>query len=353
MKKLFWVLFIGFIGFGLFAQVTDTQIRDAANTLGVPFEVLKQLVYSYLPSDATLQITGTITPGNTITEKLAWLQRNAESHNTYILEVKANENIAPATLGYSGGINITIVLRGDNVNRTVRLNSNGTMFTVKSSITFVLDNNITLQGHPGNNGTMVYVDGGTFRMRTGATITGNTRSNDNGGGVYVGSGTFEMTGGTIYGNTAHEHGGGVCLNDSSGTFIMSGGIISGNTASKGGGVEGGSITMSGGIISGNTAREYGGGVSVGRTFAMRGGTITGNTAIKYGGGVYANSSFTKTGGTITGYNTDRTDGNVVKDGEGTIARRGHAVYVNENRRKETTAGPDVRLDNSSTGGWDN
>ena len=301
-------------------------------------------------------IEGTMVPGASLAAKLSWLQRNAESHNTYILGVNANESIAPATLGYSGGINITIVIRGDSVNRTIRLNANGKMFTVNSNTTFVLDNNITLQGHPGNSGTMVHVNGGTFRMRTGATITGNTNSNASGGGVYVESGTFEMTGGTIRDNTAREYGGGVSMNDSRGIFTMSGGTISGNTAPKGGGVEGGTITMSGGTISGNTASR-GGGVNVGRTFIMRGGIITGNTARENGGGIYVgSSSFTKTGGTITGYNSDRTNGNTVRDEEGTIARKGHAVFVNDNRRKETTAGPGDNLSYSNgraTGGWDN
>ena len=63
-------------------------------------------------------ITGTMVPGNSLAEKFAWLQRSAESHNTYILEVSANENIAPTTLEYKGAINVTVVLRGDNVNRT-------------------------------------------------------------------------------------------------------------------------------------------------------------------------------------------------------------------------------------------
>jgi len=47
MKKAFCVLFFAFIGFGLFAQATDAQIRQAATTLGVPYEALKQFVESY------------------------------------------------------------------------------------------------------------------------------------------------------------------------------------------------------------------------------------------------------------------------------------------------------------------
>jgi TolB-like protein len=318
------------------------------------------------PSASTTRVTttppieGTIVPGANLTEKLAWLQRSAESHNIYILELNANENIAPHTFEYRGAINITIALRSDNANRTVRLRSNGTMFTVRSNVTFILENNVTLQGHSGNNGVIVNIEGGTFRM-TGGTISGNASS-----GVHLSSGNFTMNGGIITGNSnlnrgSYVGGGGVCVANS-GTFTMNSGTISGNTSSSGGGVYiwgygGGNFIMNGGTISGNTANG-GGGVCLesGGSFTMRGGIITGNTAVEYGGGVYAHSfpNFTKTGGTITGYNSDPSNGNAVRDDAGNVfARRGHAVYVNENRRKETTAGPGVNLSSGATGGWDN
>jgi TolB-like protein len=124
-------------------------------------------------SGTASSIVGTIVPGNNLTEKLAWLQRSADSHNTYILELNANESISPHVFEFSGGINITVVLRGVGANRTIRLQSHGTMFTVRSNVTFILDNNITLHGHRGNTGSMVNVDGGIFRMNTGSVITGN------------------------------------------------------------------------------------------------------------------------------------------------------------------------------------
>ncbi|WP_461256907.1 CsgG/HfaB family protein, partial [Treponema sp. R80B11-R83G3] len=281
---------------------------------------------------ATPLTEGTMVPGNNLTEKLTWLDRNADSHNTYILVVNANENIAPYMFNYSGAINITVALRGDGQNRTIRLRTNGTMFTVSANITFILENNVTLQGHNGNSTALVYINGGTLKMRTGSTITGNTDktvgSSRDGGAIDISGGIFEMTGGTISGNTAYDAGGGVYI--LSGTFTMSGGIISGNTALKGGGVH---------ISSG--------------TFNMRGGTITGNTARENGGGVYAGSTFAKTGGTITGYNTDQVNGNAVKDEAGnTLARRGHAVFRNDNQRKETTAGTSVNLSSNDSGRWD-
>jgi hypothetical protein len=283
---------------------------------------------------------GTVLSGTAnLSAKLAWLDRSVESHNTYILEVNANESINAYTFNYSGAINITIILRGVGENRTIRLSKNVTMFSVNENVTFILDNNITLRGHSQNNGRMVNVDGGIFKMNNGSVITGNT-----GGGVRA-AGIFEMNGGTISDNTA-EDGAGVI-----GYFTMNGGTISGNTVRDLGGgvnVQWGSFIMNNGTISGNTAR-VGGGVS--GDFTMNGGTITSNTATEYGGGV-STGTFIKTGGTITG--SDTNGGNAVKDSQGSISRKGHAVYAiyYVARRKETTAGPSHNLDSKSDAGWD-
>ena len=295
----------------------------------------------------------TIVPGTTLAARLSWLQTNAASGVDYTLEVDADESIAPQTLSYSGRSNIGVTLRGSgasagDANRTISLSSNGTMFTVVSGVTLVLDNNITLQGHNDNTNSMVHVDGGTLIMNAGKisgnTISGNTSSY--GGGVLVsGGGTFTMNGGEISGNTVSVSasssystsatGGGVSV--SSGTFIMSGGEISGNTASSGGGVYvGGTFTMNSGEISDNTASS-GGGVYVGGTFTMNSGEISGNTASSSGGGVYVGGTFTMNGGEISG-NTGYAGGGVfvigtftMSGGEisgNTASSAGGGVYVN-------------------------
>ncbi|MDR3012357.1 MAG: CsgG/HfaB family protein [Chitinispirillales bacterium] len=352
----------------------------------------------------TPSIQGTNVPGANFTEKLAWLRNNAESHATYILEANANETIAPQTLEYDDLINVTIVLRGDHTNRTVRLQSHGSMFTVRSSTTLILNNNITLHGHSGNN-ALVMVRGGTFRMNAGSTITGNLRStteNTNGGGVHVDSaGVFEMNDGIIFANTA-RFGGGVYVGPR-GSFTMKGGSITGNNANNGGGVSirgrgfdnsHTTFTMTGGIISDNIASEIGGGVFVhhevanrsqttftmlngtissntansgggvgvdngSSNFFMRGGTITGNIAHGNGGGVFrgGNGSFIKNGGIITSYNTNTNNGNAVRDGNGNVqANRGHAVFVRGNYRKEATVGTRMNLfieaGHIPSGNWD-
>ncbi|GHV10865.1 hypothetical protein AGMMS49938_00600 [Fibrobacterales bacterium] len=294
-----------------------------------------------LTTEATAD--GTVLKGASLASKLSWLGRNAVSHNTYIIEACTDESVNPYTFYYSGAVDITVILRGDGANRTLKLNSNNSMFTVKENVTLILDRNITIQGHSQNDKCLVYGDGGILKMNDFATI----KDNDN-CGVYLNGGTFTMTGGTILGNRAS----GVYL--SSGTFAMSGGTISSNSASKGGGVNAqyGTFKMTGGTISSNRASEGGGVYSSSHAFAMQGGTITGNTASSYGGGVYGNIS--KTGGTITGYNSDQANGNKVADASGTIARRGHSVYYSASLRKESTAGENDDLSSSNKiGAWDN
>jgi len=253
------------------------------------------------------------------------LQRSADSHETYIIEVNTNENIAPYTFEFKGAINITVVLRGVGGNRTIRLQSNGPMFRVNTSVTLILENNITIQGHPGNWAAMIDVYGGTFIMN-GSLITGNSKC-----GVYI---------------------------DDNGTVTMNGGTISNNTDEYGGGVRivRGTFTMNGGLISGNTALKNGGGVGIHGSgiFIMRAGTISGNTARDYGGGIAQFGTFSKIGGTVTGYKSDPTNGNVVKDEDGNVvARRGYAIYSgNGEKRKETTAGPNNNFAKDGSGPWD-
>jgi uncharacterized repeat protein (TIGR02543 family) len=304
----------------------------------------------------------TAVPGAALEDKLTWLRTNAIDNGFYIVEVTADESILPQTLSYTGKTNVTICLKADTEMRTISLSVNGSLFTVQTGVTLILDNNITLNGKTENNTSLVYVYG-TLEMREGSFVTGNQKyiytstSNVSGGGVYISGGTFTMSGGEISGNTAYArsgdfnfvtsnaYGGGVCV--SGGSFTMSGGKISGNTAQA----------SSQSFSSGSTSSyAYGGGVYVsGGTFTMSGGEIYGNTAYagnSYGGGVclgYGGGTFTKTGGTIYGYTSGDTNSNTFKnDG------RGSAVYVSYSKYRETTAGPTVNLDSSkdgAAGGW--
>jgi hypothetical protein len=259
--------------------------------------------------------------------QLGWLavRDNVTSNVTYILEINSDQTISPHVFSNhssgstsSGTRNITIRLRGIGGNRTIKLSSNGNMFTVPRSNTLILENNITLHGHNGNSGSIVYIDGDA---RVGYGIGAR----------------FEMAGGTITGNITESHGGAVYVRN--GTFIMQGGTISGNSAIRGGGVY-----------------MFEGASGVTANFDMRGGTITGNTAAVQGGGLWiANSDFVsveKTDGTITGYDTDPETGNAVMSGSTAQTGMGHAIYRGADQRRETTVGPAVDLRHDREDGWD-
>ena len=256
----------------------------------------------------------------TLAEQLEWLRNVAQSGGSYLVELNSDDNITPAEAGLPGAAwnddrsNITVTLISTGEEREVSLAQNGTMFTVPSGITLVLDYNVTLIGRTDNTSSLVNVqNGGTLVMNTGARITGNTLSGGVvGGGVNVGSGgTFEMYGGIISNNSAHS-GGGVNVSGTGATFTMHGGIISNNTPSiSGGGVNigfGGVFEMHDGTIADNsTAGGGGGGVNVGYdgVFEMHGGTISNNTSPGSGGGVNIGFGgvFEMHDGTIAGNNT--------------------------------------------------
>jgi uncharacterized repeat protein (TIGR02543 family) len=318
-----------------------------------------------------------IVPGETLEEKFNWLQTNAASNTAYSVIVTDEENlILNKTLSYSGKINVTIRLQGDNNMRTVSSlseNSHSYLFAVNSGVTLILENNITLKDSYAISVVLIS-SGGALVMREGSVITGNNRSSSSGGGVFVDNGIFTMNGGKIKGSNAtisnEGRGGGVYVNG--GTFTMNDGEISGNYASERGGgvyVNTGTFTMNNGKISGNTVYgrgntlylNGGGGVHVYRgTFMMNGGEISGNTAysgrtdnVSRGGGVYVYSGdFKKTGGIIYGYTADDTNSNYVSG----QSSNGHAVFIQTPsiKRREITAGPTVNLDsskNGADGGW--
>jgi hypothetical protein len=248
-----------------------------------------------------------------LTTALSAIQSSAEDNFT--ITVTADLSIDPVSLtdaGYSGK---TITLKGDRSERTMSLSSTGSLFTVGSGVTLILENNITLMGRSDNIDSLVKVDSGNLIMNNGAKITGNTTSSG-GGGVHINSGDFTMNGGSITDNEVlannHNGGGGVYINN--GTFTINNGDISSNRASStnayvdvGGGVcvmEDGTFIMNGGKIRDNTASvsgyyaDAGGGIWLidSGIFSMTGGEISGNTASSSyssitfaGGGVCMNS----------------------------------------------------------------
>jgi fibronectin type 3 domain-containing protein len=258
--------------------------------------------------------------GSDLTEKLTWLRNNTVSNSIYIIELDSDApNVSSFNLSYSGNNNIKIFLRGNGGMRTITLSG----IIVGSGVTLILDNNISIKRGSNNDGSLVYLDGGTLIMNTGVKI-----NNNNGGGVFLYSGaTFTMNGGEIYGNNGRG------VNVDSGTFTMNGGRISDFNFSNGGGVymSGGTFIMNDGKIFGNTASWYGGGVYVnanGAIFTMNGGEISGNTSDQRGGGVYIEKGiFTMNDGKIS-CNTTNFYGGGIGVNSGTFTMNGGEISGN-------------------------
>lgn len=137
----------------------------------------------------------------------------------------------------------------------------GNLFIVSGSGSSLRITGAVLDGAAGDisqaGGSLVYVDGGSLELSTGATLQNNKNSSNtskiNGSGVHLASGSFTLAGGSITGNQTAGNGAGVYL--AGGTAVISGGSISGNQiiAASGGlgsGVynHGASLTISGGHI---------------------------------------------------------------------------------------------------------
>jgi hypothetical protein len=266
------------------------------------------------------------------------------------LEGWKDNNNSVVSVVYGGNL----MLKGNakiTGNKNTNPNITGVVFGV-----YVISGTFTMEsGEISDNGGIgVFVSRGTFTME-GGEISGN-----NGTGVHIiSNGTFTMkTGAKITGNTANDNPGGVSL-DLSSIFIMEGGEISNNT----------NLNATGSIA---------GGVHVGgSTFTMQGGVIFGNVCsdnniynnYSHGAGVHIRNSnydgdpatFTKTGGTIYGYTDGDDMSNIVKDGNGSPKTgKGHAVYVNDTYFRDTTVGPDDSISivsygdgttESATGQW--
>ena len=320
-------------------------------------------------------------PGAGLAAKLQWLKSNAESDTEYLVEVNADEAIAPHELSYSSKTGIAVTIKGVGTERTISLTQNGAVFTVKAGVTLTLSDNITLSGGGTNTAALIEInDNGKLIMKDGAKLTNNQNRGvylygentsfvmdggeitDNscgasyGGGVFVSYGTFVMNGGLIarnkYSNTV---GGGGGVSVQSGTFTMNGGKISDNTVENnvgtGGGVsiDLGTFTMTGGEISGNKITAWdnpagdGGGVSSNGMFTMSGGVIKGNSA-RYGGGVQIHSGVfekTATGGIIYG-----SDGGENANTATNNETSGSAIYVYSYGgyvHRETTVSANERL----------
>jgi len=217
-----------------------------------------------------------------------------DNPGTFTLLVGADVTVDTATTSLAENVHLTV--EGIGGRRTITRSGNGSLFTVNgANRSLTLGDNITLEGHSGNNNLLVNVlAGGSLTMNAGAWITGNTVSGSGTGGAVNVSGagsTFTMNGGEIFGNTANDSAGGGVRVAVEALFVMhEGAVIRDNTATgnnSGGGMRvlsGASFVMhEGAVIRDNEAEgnNSAGGVFVGdtgNTFTMLGGEIRGNEA---------------------------------------------------------------------------
>ncbi|MDR0473735.1 MAG: hypothetical protein LBH43_08730 [Treponema sp.] len=178
-------------------------------------------------------------PANDINTAFSYVNDASKPTGEYTLLLTNSVNSANRTLSRAN-CNVTIVSL-----TPVTITSNAglidRMFSINANTSLTLGNNITLQGKETSvANSPIYINGGTFIMKSGSKITGHTTSSDT-GAVYIGQSTskFIMEGGEISGNTTSNAGtmasGGVYMYDSPNTkFTMSGGTIKDNTAGPAG-----------------------------------------------------------------------------------------------------------------------
>jgi len=271
-----------------------------------------------------------------------WIAQNAQSDGNYTIVI-GEDAASPSITLDCGGKKVSISLKSSGGERKVTFATRSPsiyLFTVKTGVTFILEEGVMLVGLQSASRPLVGVDGGEFIMNGGVikdsiVDSGKLGELYFGGGVYISSGIFTMNGGTISGNSS-TGGGGVYVGNE-GAFTMNNGTISGNT---GGGVwvHSGRFTMNDGAINGNKSTNYryldqpsklmggytGGGVYViGGTFKMSGGIINNNYSEFGGGGVCVESGsgtsggmFEMINGTISGNSSPRNNSGGVYVGKG-------------------------------------
>ena len=222
--------------------------------------------------------------------------------------------ILAATLLPTGvwGDNVINVTQASNFGETTT-DANGTYYTLQNEKTYILQNDIVLEGylHAYNITVTIDLNGHTLRRNLDSSISNGCIIYKS--GIYANMTIKDSgTGGTITGGKNNSYGGGIC--NYGGTMTIEGGTITGNTATDdGGGIANfGTLTISGGIIQNNTTAGDGGGIFNNGTLYLEGGTITGNTASSKGGGIYnIGDMYMKGSPTVTnntgGGNTDNLD----------------------------------------------
>jgi hypothetical protein len=237
--------------------------------------------------------------------------RNGGNNRLYEINVSGEISLpvgTGSTFGHVIGLQVTI--QGGGI---LSKSADGRLIGVGGNQTIIV-RNIILDGQ-GNRRAIVDVEGGLFRMETGATLHNNGCT-----GVWVSGGRLIMHGGSISSNAtiSSSFGGGVTLVSSSSFTMHAGATISNNSSANtqagwdenAGGVfigSGSTLTMEGGIISSNTNyRRRGGGVLSIGSFIMNGGEISHNRSLENntsGGGVFVVSGTAVLNGGVIQHNS--------------------------------------------------
>ena len=109
-------------------------------------------------------------PGVSLDDKLHWIQQNALSGITYIIELTRNEHIHNHLLHFPDKFDVTVQLSARGGNRTIGVRGDsGGLFIVGEGVTLVLNSGITLFGTETGteNSRVITVNGGALTMNEG------------------------------------------------------------------------------------------------------------------------------------------------------------------------------------------
>ena len=226
-------------------------------------------------------------------------------------------------------VNATAKLSGGVVSDGVSPMTGGNIF-ISGELTMselcVADGIVTEKDGKGGN---IYVNGGTFVMKSGTISGGNGYY---GGSVYVSGnkgvdGQMDVYGGTISGGTSVRRGGNIFVGKTGIFNLHDGEVSSGTSASRGGNIAGtGTLNLYGGTVTKGTAGA-GGNILVTGTASLVNAAVTDGTA-KHGGNVLVEegAAWTMTGGSVAGgVATSSNGGNIEVEIDATAKLSGGTV----------------------------
>lgn len=166
--------------------------------------------------------------------------------------------------------------------------------------------------HMHGSGSIVSVDG--------AAVTGGQSVGKHGGNVYLENGTFELKSGTVSDGTAMYHGGNIYV-DKNATVALKGGTVSGGKTTEAGDASSGgnfyvagTVNVTGGTVTGGTAHAGGNFQIDEGTLNVAGGVVSAGEATTFGGNIHSCGTLVVNDGQITGGMAGKDGGNIAVSG---------------------------------------